>query len=80
MSTLECWREKISPSLGHFIVLRGRGGRKLGWQVPSAFAAPGAGEGGRRKGYELLLEPTATRGRRSTSIARVWIPGQTYRL
>lgn len=71
----------MSPFLAHFILLRGRGERKLGGHLPLAFAALVAGEGGRRKVYELLLETTATRGRQSTNIAQVWrLPGETNRL
>lgn len=62
-------------------MLRGRGERKLAGHLSLSFAAPRAGDGGRRKFYELLLETTATRGRQSTNIAHVWrLPGQTNML
>lgn len=32
---------EIPPSVWHFIVFRGRGGTKSGWQVPKVSPAPG---------------------------------------
>lgn len=46
---------------------------------PKASAAPRAGEGGRRKGCEFVLELMATRGRRNTGGAHLPLPSATSR-
>ena len=67
------------PPVGHLIVLTQRGGRKSSCQMLQASADPGLGQGGKRKGSELL-EGTATRGRQSTSRAHMLLLGHTSRL
>ena len=73
VSALGDSEEEIPSSVGDFIVLGGREEGISGWQVSKACAAE-KGEGGRRKGRELMLEQMATRGRQSTRATHVRLP------
>lgn len=76
---------ELSPSVRHWIVLRGRGGTASGCQALQSSASPWCGQGVRRKGSELLFEGAASRGCRNTSraglelgIDMAWAESQGY--
>lgn len=70
-------REKLPTSARHLIVLRERGG-KSGFQALQS--SPQVREGGRREGFELLLEGMTARGCWNGSITHLRLPGSNSRL